>query len=95
MTNTIHVYDPTGHARVEALSLAALPASLEGLRPGIVENRKANARLLMETMIEGVREQIPLGELTVIQKPTAGPPSKRNERAIVESCDFVLVGSSD
>ena len=95
MPSTIRVFDPTGHARVEALSLAPLPASLDGLRPGIVQNRKANAGLLMEQLVEGLREHFALGELTVIGKPSAGPPTKSNERKIVEGADFALIGSSD
>ena len=95
MTSTIRVYDPTGYARIEALTRAPLPPSLDGLRPGIVQNRKANAGLLMEQMIEGLREHYALGELTVIGKPSAGPPTKSNERKSVEGADFALVGSSD
>ncbi len=95
MTATIRVYDPTGHARVESLTLAPLPPSLDGLRPGIIQNRKANAGLLLEQLIEGLREHYALGELTVIGKPSAGPPTKSNERKIVEGADFALIGSSD
>ena len=32
MSDTIRVYDPTGHAPVEQYPLAPLPASLDGLR---------------------------------------------------------------
>ena len=95
MTSNIRVYNPTGRARIESLSLAPLPSSLDGLRPGIIKNRKANAGLLMEQMVKGLREHFALGELTVIGKPSAGPPTKSNERKIVEGADFALVGSSD
>lgn len=95
MSNTIRVFDPTGHAPIERYPLAPLPDSLDGLRPGIVENRKANAGLLMRLMVEGLREHAALGELTTIGKPSAGPPTKRNERKLVEGADFALIGSSD
>ena len=95
MSDTIRVYDPTGHAPIERYPLAPLPASLDGLRPGIVENRKANAGLLMRQMVEGLREHFDLGELTAIGKPSAGPPTKSNERKLAEGADFALIGTSD
>ena len=91
----IQVFDPRGFARVAEVSLARRPEHLEGLRPGVLENRKANARLLMETMVEALRGRIPLGELTVGSKPTAGPASRATNEALMKNCDFVLVGSSD
>lgn len=93
--STIRVLDPTAHVRVSEVSQAIRPATLEGLRPGILENRKANARVLMEAMVDSLRERMPLGELTVGSKPVAGPPSKSTLDTLVSNCDFVLVGSSD
>ena len=49
----------------------------------------------MRLMVEGLREHVDLGELTTIGKPSAGPPTKSNERKLVEGADFALVGSSD
>lgn len=93
--STTRVFDPTGHVHVTEVSPAARPASLDGLRPGILENRKANARALMEAMVDTMREQLDLGPLTVGSKPVAGPPSKATLNELVNNCDFVLVGSSD
>ena len=95
MADTIRVFDPTGHVRVTEVEAAPRPASLDGLRPGILENRKANARLLMESMVEALGERANLGALTVGSKPVAGPPSDSVFRTLTENCDFVLVGSSD
>lgn len=92
---TVRVFDPTGHPFVEEHSLARRPESLAGLRPGILENRKANARLLMESVVEAMRERIDLGALTIESKPVAGPPSRATMRSLTENCDFVLVGSCD
>ena len=91
----IRVYDPTGHPRIEEGGLADRPAELRGLRPGVLENRKANARLLMETMVEGLRERVDLAIGVVGSKPTAGPASRSTLAELTEGCDFVLVGSSD
>jgi hypothetical protein len=94
-SGTVRVFDPTGHPFVEEHSLARRPESLAGLRPGILENGKANARLLMESVVEAMRERIDLGALTIESKPVAGPPSRATMRSLTENCDFVLVGSCD
>lgn len=91
----IKVFDPRGHIQVNEVSAAARPVTLEGLRPGILENRKANARVLMEAMVDSLRVRMPLGDLTVGSKPVAGPPSPSTFDQLVKNCDFVLVGSSD
>jgi hypothetical protein len=93
--STIQVFDPTGHVQIQEASAALRPETLEGLRPGVLENRKANARVVMEAMIESIGEQVPLGKLTVGSKPVSGPPSDATLNRLVKNCDFVLVGSSD
>ncbi|MFN0094421.1 MAG: hypothetical protein ACKVVT_06545 [Dehalococcoidia bacterium] len=95
MAETIRILDPSGHIRVEEVTLARRPDALLQLRPGILENKKANARLLMETMVEGMRERFALGPLTVGSKPVAGPPSASTVDLLRGGSDFILVGSSD
>ena len=95
MSDTIRVMSPVAHVHVVEASSAPRPRSLAGLRPGILENRKANARLLMETMVEGLRQRVPLGALTVGSKPVAGPPSPATFDQLLKGADFILVGSSD
>lgn len=92
---TVTVYDPRGHARVVAVEAAPRPSALAGLRPGVLENRKANARLLLESMVEGLRAFVPLGATTTGGKPVSGPASRATMATLVEGCDFVVVGSSD
>lgn len=95
MASTVRVFDPSGHVRVVEVEAAPRPASLDGLRPGILENRKPNARVLMEAMVEELRGRAPLGALAVGSKPVSGPPSRRTFEHLREHADFVLVGSSD
>lgn len=92
---TVTVYDPRGHARVVAVEAAPRPSALDGLHPGVLENRKANARLLLESMVEGLRAFAPLGATTTGGKPVSGPASRATMATLVEGCDFVVVGSSD
>lgn len=95
MTETVQVLSPLAHVAVREASAAARPASLVGLRPGILENRKANARTLMEAMVDGLRERVELGELAVGSKPVAGPPSDSTIDALRNGADFLLIGSCD
>ncbi len=95
MADTIRILNPAGHMYVVESHPAIRPASLNGLRPGILENKKANARLLMESMVDGLRARFTLGALTVASKPVAGPPSQAVVDSLTSNCDFVLVGSSD
>ena len=92
---TVRVFDPTGRVRLTEATLASRPHALSGLRPGILENRKHNARLLMETMVEALRERVPLAPVTVQSKPVSGPPSQAAIDRLTSDCDFVVVGSSD
>ncbi len=92
--DTIRIFDPRGHVLEQHTTLAARPKSLAGLRPGILENRKPNVRLLLTSMVEGMRERMDLGDLIIEDKPIAGPPSKRVMERL-RDCDFVLVGSAD
>lgn len=93
--STITVFDPRGHARVVAQQAASRPTDLDGLRPGVLENRKANARLLLESMVDNLRTASDLGATTTGSKPVAGPASRATMATLVEECDFVVVGSSD
>ena len=95
MSEVITVLSPTAHVAVREASAAARPSSLAGLRPGILENRKANARTLMEAMVEGLRGRVELGELTVGSKPVAGPPAESTVASLREGADFLLIGSCD
>ncbi len=95
MTQTIEVLSPLAHVAIHEASAAPRPTSLDGLRPGILENRKANARLLMETMVEQLGERYQLRELVVGSKPVGGPPSDSTIDALRNGADFLLIGSCD
>lgn len=95
MPESITVLDPQAHVAVREASAAPRLQSLQGLRPGILENRKANARLLMETMVDGLRARTELGPLVVGSKPVAGPPSASTVAALRDGADFLLIGSCD
>ncbi len=95
MAETIEVLSPLAHVAVREATPALRPISLDGLRPGILENRKANARLLMTTMVERLGERAELGDLVVGSKPVSGPPSDSTIDALRNGADFILIGSCD
>ena len=95
MPDSIEVLSPLAHVAVHEATPAPRPQSLDGLRPGILENRKANARLLMETMIERLGERFDLGDTVVGSKPVGGPPSDSTIDALRNGADFLLIGSCD
>jgi hypothetical protein len=95
MAETVRILSPVGQTFVTEVAAAPRPASLAGLRPGILENRKANARLLMETMVDGLRERVGLAATTIGSKPVAGPPPPSTFDLLVRNSDFIVVGSSD
>src|SRR4051812_43446726 len=88
---TIQVLTPFTNVHTPEKPMARRPVSLEGLRPGILENSKPNAQLLMEAWIEGLRDQVQLGELTIGHKPVTTPPSRETLELLEKNCDFVLV----
>ena len=95
-TDTVRAYDPTGHPRIIPIDPAPRPQSLEGLRPGVLTNRKMNARVLLESMIGEVAGKVSLAGAPVIEnKPSNGPPIQRVIDSITQNADFAIVGTSD
>ena len=92
---TVRVLAPLANVYTPAKTQPPRPTSLKGLRPGILENSKANAQLLMENMIAGLRQRVDLGTLTIGHKGVTLPPSRATVRLLKENCDFVLVGTGD
>lgn len=92
---TIEILSPLGHVAPAPLPLARRPARLEGLRPGILENQKQNARLLMESMVAALRARLPLGDLVVCSKTTATAPRANVIARLTAEADFLLTGTSD
>ncbi|MYA19569.1 MAG: hypothetical protein F4Z25_04720 [Chloroflexi bacterium] len=91
MAGTIEVLNPRGRPHQAAIPLAPRPASLDGLRPGILENRKANAKLLLEQLVEGHD----LGPTALRSKNASAPAPGSVLEAFSKEADFVLVGSCD
>jgi hypothetical protein len=84
ITVTSAILDPTGlsdrEATTEEFTLAARPADLKGLKIGLLENGKQNARLLLEDVAAVLREHYGAGEATLRRKEIfshPAPPCRR------------------
>ncbi len=88
------ILQPFANLHITRLPGAPRPARLNGLRPGILENSKPNAQLLMESWVEALSEQFDLAPVTIGHKAVTTPPSRATLDALA-SCDFVLVGTGD
>src|ERR1700722_9301194 len=92
---SVRVYAPLANTFTPPKPRPPRPKSLAGLRPGVLENSKHNAQLLMEMIVEGLRGQAELGPLTVGHKGVTLPPSQETIELLKRNCDFVLVGTGD
>jgi hypothetical protein len=52
------VYDPRGVLETEPLAFSARPATLDGLRLGVLDNTKWNANRLLSKTVAGIPEYI-------------------------------------
>ena len=96
---TSAILDPTGlsnRPKAPAFALAARPAELSGVKIGLLENGKQNARRLLEDVAEVLRERHGAGEATLRRKEIfsqPAPPELVDE--LSEQSDVVVVGVGD
>lgn len=93
-TLVVHAPDgPTGSRRVTP---ARAPAVLAGVRIGVLDNRKPNARLLLTTVAERLAVRTGARIALVTEKANAAVQAEADvvERLRVE-VDVVLTGSGD
>ena len=91
------ILDPTGRSRsVRAATLAPRVSELAGLRLGLLDNTKANAALVLETLAAQLRAQHHVGEVSTYTKSYFGTPVEEDRaQEIAQSCDAVIAGVGD
>jgi hypothetical protein len=97
MSSTI--MDPTGGQEARSrseLALAPRPDSLRGLKLGLLENGKQNARLFLEELAAVLRERygVEAAELRRKEVFTAPEPPERIEE-MGSACDVIVTGIGD
>jgi hypothetical protein len=93
------IMDPTGQAQAPSqseLALAPRPESLRGLRLGLLENGKQNARLFLEELGSVMQDRYDVGAVTLRRKEvfTAPAPPELVEEMGSE-CDVIVTGVGD
>jgi hypothetical protein len=96
---TSAILDPTGLSSRETapgLTLAARPTELTGVRVGLLENGKQNARRFLEDVADILRERYGAGAVTLRRKENFAQPAPG---ALVDELgaesDAVVIGIGD
>jgi hypothetical protein len=96
---TSAILDPTGLSSRETapgLTLAARPGELAGVRVGLLENGKQNARRFLEDVADLLHDRYGAGEATLRRKENFAQPAAPElvDQLSAES-DVVVIGIGD
>ena len=90
------VFDPRGVVETELLALSQRPATLDGLRLGVLDNTKWNANRLLRKTVAKLREQISLTAVNYYRKESF---SKEADPALIAAIaadnDIVVTAIGD
>jgi hypothetical protein len=93
------ILDPTGltdRPAAEGLTLASRPASLSGVKIGLLENGKQNARRLLEDVADVLRDRYGAGEAQLRRKEIfSQPASPELVDELSRQAEVVVVGVGD
>jgi hypothetical protein len=89
--------DPTGmDERSDESTLSPRPASLKGLKVGLLDNTKVNATQLLEEIAQLLTDQYGAGDATLYTKDYFGTPVKPElMQQIVDEVDVVVTAVGD
>jgi hypothetical protein len=70
MKNAPHqiVFDPRGGVETEPLAISQRPATLEGLRLGVLDNTKWNAKRLLRKTVANLQQEISFAAVNYYRK---------------------------
>ncbi|MEE9276313.1 MAG: hypothetical protein V3V62_13495 [bacterium] len=94
MSRSIEILSPSAPVRAGDHPLAPRPASLAGLRIGLLHNAKPNGDVLIERVEELLRAEDPAAEAVRWRKDNPAVPESRIE-ALVPRVDIVLNAIGD
>lgn len=93
---TLEVLNPAGGiAKVEKKSLAKRPASLDGLRLGLVFNQKTGGDILLTRAAELLKEKYNLNEVNWFSRACCVAPPEGYIDSAAKGSDIVLASSGD
>jgi hypothetical protein len=92
----ITVYSPEGPAGTVPQRLAEVPGVLSGVRLGVLDNRKPNARLLLERLAENLARRTGARVSLVTAKANAAVACEPQVLGqLRQEADVILTGSAD
>jgi hypothetical protein len=93
------ILDPTGlpeRSAPDTLTLAPRPADLGGVKIGLLENGKQNARLLLEEVATVLRDRYGAGEATLRRKEIFSQPAPAElVEELSDEAEVVVIGVGD
>lgn len=96
---TSAILDPTGlssRETTEHMSLASRPRDLAGVRIGLLENGKQNARRLLDDVADVLRDRYGVGDATLRRKELFSAPAPPELVAELSAeSDVVVIGVGD
>lgn len=96
---SIRIHTPDGRVGAPPVRLAASPPVLAGLRIGVLDNAKPNARLLMVRVAEQIAARTGATVSLVTDKGPGGNAATPCTAAVLDrltkEVDLVLTGSAD
>jgi len=97
---TSAILDPTGLSsredRTPEFTLAPRPSDLRGVKIGLLENGKQNARLLLEDVAALLRDRYGAGEATLRRKENFAQPAPGElVDGLSADADVVVIGVGD
>ncbi|MPZ60988.1 MAG: hypothetical protein GEU93_06780 [Propionibacteriales bacterium] len=79
----------------EQRRMAERPTDLAGLRVGLLDNRKANANVLLTSIGGGLEERYGAGSTALFEKPVFSRPSPEHLLSELERFDAVVTALGD
>jgi hypothetical protein len=88
------ILDPTSKSSARSAELASRPASLDGLRLGLLHNTKPGGDILLRTIADRLAADYKLKAVSWRQKPLPTIPASFVQE-MAEQCDVVVTALAD
>lgn len=92
----VHIYDPTFEAAGRRIEYAPRPATIAGLRVGLVDNTKHNSDQLLLRIADILEKEYGASTHMIRRKKSAGAaPHAEIVEEMKNACDVVVAGVGD
>jgi len=89
------ILDPTIATAREAISYVPRPASLKGLRVGLIENTKKNSEAVLKAVAERLAARHGMTVEVLLHKPQRAPLKDTQVAELKGRVDFAIAGVGD